>query len=224
MSIVLPKDIKYPKIYYAAKLITDNYWSNVLEDISKGRCPKKCSIDSNNCTFTQRRSKMSYNYQSLTEQEIADELPKLISHWCGICSNKDVNREKTVVDSQLDTFNAIMETNDWKKIKNKRMRKDLLIHWAIIMKEEHNLRWNEARRLDKMLDDAFFNLTTHTSDDIQIYNGRIVSIEDIEIVNGKAVNHRFNLDWNEKSEKSAKEKRKTLFDKWNNYVKGIVDF
>jgi hypothetical protein len=90
------------------------------------------------------------------------------------------------------------------------MRKDLLIHWAIIMKEEHNLRWNEARRLDKMLDDAFFNLTTHTSDDIQIYNGRIVSIEDIEIVNGKAVNHRFNLDWNEKTEKSAKEKRRII--------------
>lgn len=35
MSIVLPKDIKYPKIYYASKLITDNYWSNVLEDVSR---------------------------------------------------------------------------------------------------------------------------------------------------------------------------------------------
>lgn len=224
MSAV-PKDIKYHKIYFASLLPSeDSFYNSFLEEISKGKCPKKCSIDSSNIYFSNKRnSKISYNWSEKSEKEISNELSEYLKKYCGLVSNKENNKDQTEINEQLDNFNTILELNNWKKIKNRKMRKDLLIQYAISHKNKYNMKWSSVRKLQKILNDAFFIIGTHNSDDIEMKNGKISNIDDIDVINERPYNLRLTLDYNDKSSNTEEDMRKSVTDKWYSFVKGLVD-
>ena len=85
------------------------------------------------------------------------------------------------------------------------------------------MKWSSVRKLQKILNDAFFIIGTHNSDDIEMKNGKISNIDDIDVINERPYNLRLTLDYNDKSSNTEEDMRKSVTDKWYSFVKGLVD-
>lgn len=222
---VQPKDVKYPQIFEVAKSLTNKFWSDVLTDLSKGRCPKKCGIDDETVSFLSKKTKDVVYYKTKTVEELAEILPKMLHTHCGIFSNEDQSRDMVNVNYQLDAFVKATEFNDWRKVNNKNMKRDLLTDWVIRQKEEQNLKPSVARKLHKMVHVGFFVLHTHGADDVVMEDSKIASINGIEISDGIVCNTKLQtkIDEAARSVEEEVDKRKTAGDKWINYLKGMTD-
>ena len=220
-----PKDVKYPLIFEVASAIENNYWSDVVKDLSRGRCPKKCMIDDEAVSFTSKKQKDVIYYKTKTVEELALVLPEMITKYCGLTSAEDVSRDMVNVNHHLDAFVKTTELNDWRKVNNKNMKRDLIAAWVSEQREEHDYKWTTARKLFRSVCSAFFVLHTHGGDDVQMEDGKISSIQGIEVRDGLVINTKLQTKIEEAAKNLEEEvdKRKTVVDKWVSYLKGMTD-
>ena len=222
-----PRDIRYPAIADAANLVTNRYWADILGDIARGRCPKKCTIDDECISFLNKRQKEVINYTLKTPEELAEILPPIISSFCGISSIEDFDRDMLAVDGQLQHFVKTTDLNDWRKVNNKSMKRDLIIAYVCRLKAENNYKPATARKLLQTILGAFFTLHTHGADDVTMEDGHITSIDGIEVAeDGTITNTKIDAKLADVETSEAAEpqdKRKTVVDKWVTYLKGMTD-
>lgn len=220
-----PKDVKFPSIFEAALLIENNYWSDVVKDLSRGRCPKKCMIDDETVSFASKKQKDVIYYKTKSAEDLAALLPEMMTKYCGLTSAEDVSRDMVNVNHHLDAFVKTTELNDWRKVNNKNMKRDLIAAWVSEQKTEHDYKWATARKLFRSVCSAFFVLHTHSGDDVQMEDGKISSIGGIEVRDGLVINSKLQTKIDEAAKNLEEEvdKRKTVVDKWVSYLKGMTD-
>jgi hypothetical protein len=158
---------------------------------------------------------------------LAEILPGVISLFCGISSSEDFDRDMVAVDSQLQHFVKTTDLNDWRKVNNKNMKRDLIISYVCRLKSENNYKHVTARKLLHTILAAFFVLHTHGADDVTMEDGHITSIDGIEVAeDGTITNTKVDAKLADVELAEAAEpldKRKTVVDKWVTYLKGMTD-
>jgi len=213
------KDVRFPALFAAGNVCPDPYWKAILIDMSKNKCPKKVQCDANTINFGNKRNLQTYKYSDKSPEEIINDIKEKFKKTLGLFSTEDFRMQSTNIQNQFEQFNQITDLNDWKKIKNKKMKENLLFDFALAKKEELDLDWSQLRLLHCVLENAIFHLRTHGSEDIVMEGGQIASISDIEIEDGLAINPRcFDLE-----ENTEKETKKSVQDKWGVYVKSLVE-
>jgi hypothetical protein len=214
------KDVRFPALFEAGQSCSDPYWKAILIDMSKNKCPKKVQCDAQTITFGHKRNLQSYKYIDKSPSEIVEEIKEKFKKTLGLFSTEDFKNQSTNIFNQFEQFNQITDLNDWKKIKNKKMKENLLFDFALSRKELLDLNWTQFRLLHTVIENAIFNLRTHGSDDIMMQGGQVVEINDIEIdEDGYAENPRM-FDLEDNTEKDAK---KSVKDKWGSYIKSLVE-
>ena len=186
--------------------------------MSKGRYPKRVMVDANNVTLKTKRNQQVYKYSDKTPAEINADIKVLFAKFLGIFSEEDFKGQSEEITNQFEQFSQITELNEWKKIKNKKMRENLINDYVIKVMEERQLSIKQAQNFAQIIDNAIFNIRTHGPDDITMEEGQIIEIEDILIdEQGFAYNPR----WEDKKENL--ESKRGIKDRWAGYLKGLVD-
>ena len=167
------RDVIYPLIKECEKYVSDPFWKQLFNDMSRGKCPKGIIIFNNTVSSTYKRNGFSYCFTDKEPEVIADELFNILKTTGCIYSEKDLNDEK--IDNVTVTY------KNWKSIKCKKIKNMLLYDWVIRMTKRYGLSINQSNSLYRLVMMSLNEIKTHKSDDIILDdNGNISEIVDIE--------------------------------------------
>lgn len=174
------KDIIYPIFYECSKQFKDEFWIKLFDDLSRGKCPKGVMIYNGVLSSTYKRNGFSYSFADITDpNKIVEEIPELLKKSVCIYSNKDIiNKESDLTDANNE-YMTVKNEDNWKKIKVKKMKENLITNYCLEMKQKHKLSFNHAKNLYTTIKDSLYLYKTHKSDSIIMKNGKIDYIEDI---------------------------------------------
>jgi hypothetical protein len=218
------KEIIYPVFKECSELITDDYWCKLFDDLSRGKCPKGIIIYNGILTSSYKRINLNYNFINLKPEEIIKELPDILKNNAYIYSNTDILKNKELKSAKTE-YSSLKKCNDWKKIKNKKMKENLITNYCLLLKKQYKLSSPQTKSLYMTIRDAIFYYKTHKSNDIIMKDGNISLIKDIEInlEYNLFINNRFKNEWNEtKTITLGKMEQDFLISKWDNYITFIV--
>ena len=214
------KDIKYMKIFEASQTIKDAYWKDLLIEVSKGKFLRKIAIDSQSITCGTKRKQATYVYIDKEPADIAREIKYMFSTYLNTYSKNDIEREKNNIDNTFNEFLTWTYENNWKKMKNKKMKEFLINDYALRMKQEYGFGWKTTRDLASAINSAIYLQKSHTSDDVLMESGKIKEIEDFEINENGFENLRSDII---KDNEQKEQKTKTIFNLWGTFIKSITD-
>jgi hypothetical protein len=219
------KDVVHPIFQECSKLVKDEFWIKLFDDLSRGRCPKGVALYNNVLSSTYKRNGFSYNFsENKTPEEIVVEIQALLKKSVCIYSNKDIINKENDMQDASNEYMTVKYADNWKKIKAKKMKENLITNYCLEMKKTHNMSYNNSRVLYNIIKDGIYTFKTHKSDDIIMKNGKIEYIKDINYKEeyNCFINEREIEDDNiKKSDKKNKEEN-ILDSKWKNYLSVII--
>lgn len=169
--------VAYPILLECSKFFIDEFWKNLFEEMSCGKCPKSFYISNNTIYSSNKRKYFSYiipkdRPASLVSQEIKELLVTNTS----LCSIQDTQQRQ---DHLIQKFeNNITDETTWSSIRKKNIRELFIVKYVIRMKELYNLNWENTRHLYTIIQLAFI-FKTQSSKDVVFKNQRIESINGI---------------------------------------------
>jgi hypothetical protein len=192
--------------------------------MSRGKCSKKITIDNSTIMLGTKRNMNIYFYGDKSPKQIAHDLKPLLVDSLNILSKSDQILSYDEIATSLEEFNLYKDENDWKRIKNKKMRDSMLDDYVLFRKKDWNLNWENTRLLQTIISNAFYFYRTHKSKDVIMENGKIANIIDINFIEETNIisNTRFNIE--HISETSGfEEHSREISDVWKSYVKVLTD-
>ena len=224
------KDIVYPIFQECSKLVKDEFWIKLFDDLSRGKCPKSVMIYNGVLSSTNKRNGFSFNFIDNNDPEkLVVEIPELLKKSVYIYSNKDIINKENDFMNATNEYTTVKNCDRWKKIKVKKMKENLITNYCLEMKKKYKMNYQNSKLLYDTIKDALFVYKTQKSDDIIMKNGKIDYIEDIEYVEESEdgtkikcfVNMREIDDENIKKNKKTKSEN-ILNIKWKNYLSVII--
>jgi len=216
------KEVVYPILNECCKFFKDEFWIKLFDDLSRGKCPKGVSIYKDVISSTYKRNGFTYTFigENITAKQIVEELPELLKNSVCIYSQKDIVNKKSDISSANNEYMIVKATDDWKKIKNRKMKENLLTNYAIEMRKKYKLSLEATKSLFTLIKDCVLYTKSHKSDDVKMDNGKIVSINDIYY--SKTDKKFKNKREVEEEEYIEKEKTDYLKNKWELYVTSLI--
>ena len=218
------KEVVYPIFQECTKLSKDEFWIKLFDDLSRAKCPKGVMIFNGIISSTYKRNGFSYNFkdEKLTPEKLMDELPTLLKKSVCIYSAKDIsNNEDTINDANSEYLN-IISINDWKKVKNKKMKENLITNFTIKMKKKYKLNINSTKKLYTLIKDSYDVYKTHKSDDFIMKNDKLHKIYDIEYNEELKCFENLRLESEEENKTKNKKSTNFLLNRWQNYVSVLI--
>jgi hypothetical protein len=214
------KDVIYPIFKKCCDLLRDEFWIKLFDDLSKGKCPKGVMIYNGFISSTHKRNGFSYNFldEQVSAEKIVEELPEILKNSVCIYSMKDIINKETDLSTANNEYMNIKEYDDWKKIKNKKMKENLITNFCLKMKKKYKFNNQRSKQLYLLIKDGF-DYKTQKPDDVEMENGEIINIRGIEY--DKLTKFFINTR-NIEEVKKEKEEINILDAKWKNYVSTIV--
>ena len=213
------KEILYEELFEAANFFTnDDFWKTYFLDLSKGKC-KKIYVDATTVSYTFKRNSFTYVYKGKKPEDIAVELKRMINNTCYIFSDTDMISEEQEIGLIANEFNDMKKEDNWKKIRNRKMKDHLITRFVIDQKEKHDLTWEETRHAYNVINNALFLFYTHNGDDITMENGDMTGLDDVIISKKRICNERL-TDENLNVEK-PQVKKINLDKEWSKCINGI---
>lgn len=139
----------HPIISECLKYITDDFWYDIVENMSYGDCPKDFAIRGNNVSF--KRSMTKIVNLSLTNtndyKELCHNLIGFISSCANIHSPQDIHNTQ-LLELHLDQISQESDKNiTWKSIKSTNLQSINLYNYARSLCVEHGLDVDEVYSL-----------------------------------------------------------------------------
>jgi hypothetical protein len=217
--------ILYPIFAKCTNYTTDEFWKNLFDNLSIGKCPK--SIYISNCTIYSSNKRKGFSYIIPTSdvsgsdnpENIFTELRELLISNTSICSSTDVSiKKKEIREKQEDD---ITNTTTWSEIRKKNLREILIIKFVVRMKKKYKFDWKKSRDLYIMIQIGFI-YKTQTSKDVNFKNKRVDSID------GIVYNEEKNIFVNEYTNNEIPKEKDELDDDdnylyyyWDRYVSAV---
>lgn len=178
--IIRPKEVIYPVLLECASLTRDEFWVQFYQDLSVGKSTKGIYISHGVIqTSNNKRGGFAYSISDKAPEVIVSELHPLITSHTSICSSKDTIKRRAFIQELEDELKEY-RTGKWTSIKRKNLKAMLLVNYAIHLQKIHSLSWEATIGAYRTIITAF-ETKTHNSKDVEYANGKILSIEDIEI-------------------------------------------
>lgn len=217
------KDVVYPIFQDCSKLMKDDFWIKLFDDLSRSKCPKGIMIYNGVISSSYKRNGFSYSFiDSKDPVKLSNDIQEQLKKYACIYSNKDiVNKESDLSNANNEYVNA-KHADNWKKIKSKKMKENLITNYCLEMKKKYKLSYSKIRILYTLIKDSLYLYKTHKSDDIVMKNGKIDFIKDIEFETSIEcfINTRDIQD--DIIQKNKKIKDNILDLKWKNYLSIII--
>ncbi len=216
--------VLYPIFIECQQHTDDEFWKNIFDEMSTGKCPKCIYISNNTIYSTNKRKNFSYIIPSdLTlAKTVTSELKTLLMNNTSLCSALDIKKKKEKI--LLKTKNNITNTTTWAEIRKKNVKEIFIINFVIKMKEKYKMDWNKSRHLLSLIQLGFL-YKYQSSKDVIFKNKQIQEIYGIEYDTKKKlfyndyIEHDIYNDENDNHIKDEVENNDNyLFHYWNKYV------
>jgi hypothetical protein len=173
------KEVVYDILTECAALMRDEFWKQFYEDLAVGKSTKGIYITNGTIHTSNKRNGFTYSITDKAPEVIVAELHHLLISHTSICSKKDMNKKRQFVQEIEEELNAYDEAK-WTSIKRKNVRNMLLVDYAVYLNKVHDLSWPATINAYRTIISAFEN-KTHASRDVEYENGKILSIDGIEL-------------------------------------------
>jgi len=212
------REIIYPQIKQCEEYVSDPFWKNLFDDMSRGKCPKSVVIFNNTVSSIYRRGGFTYNFQDKTSEEIARDLVEILKSTGCIYSVSDMKNEQQEINDTNKTNCQIIYTS-WKQIKTKKVKQQYIHDYVLKQTVKYKLSDSASKHLIQLINSALNDYKTHRSDDIVLKNNEIVKIEDIEYdEDTKYFSNQRELEDREECRKEVNLLKKS----WENYIVKVV--
>jgi len=197
------KEIVFPHFLHCCQETDDLYWKYIFEDLSYGRAPYGVYFTKGFMCCGFRGKEFSYRvdpYKAVPE--LFREVKSILQIKLDIQSADDRLNKRVKFDNT--TLNqALNECNDWNDVKRKEVRCLLLENFIL----RNSNSWSKTK-LKKAYSTLMLaiQLKIIVNDDIVLENGKVISIENWDSINGKTL-----CDWDfdtKKKPESHNNKRK----------------
>lgn len=214
------KGVIFPILYEVSEKCEDEYWKQLFFDLSIGKIIKNINISNGHISYASKRKGFQYYFIQKTSDEIINELiPQLVSNFI-MCSEKNTKIKN--ITEQIKKENDDMKQTKWSKIRRKNVKLNLISEYIINLQKTNNLSWANCSRIHNILVN---NFNSHIMTKIvSMENGKINSIEGINIVNNVLIfNHSFydKIEYNKEDveEEEINETEENFEILWDSYVK-----
>ena len=216
------KEIIYPILQQCSLLQQDEFWKRLFDDLSRAKCPKGIMIYNGIISSTHKRNGFSYNIASKeTAEELCGELVGILKDNAYIYSSTDIENKDGDFQEANNEYIAAKTSDNWKKIKTRKMRENPIINYVFTLKKQYKLDNKKTRSIYHNIKDALFIFRTHKSEDVIMENGVITSIRDF--VYDKDLKTVINTRFEKLDERETSEKVKdVLGSKWEKYVQNVI--
>lgn len=170
----------HPILIECSRSIADEYWSDILEDMSYGQFPKGFSIKSNSLSYKKSATRLNNISMVQTDdyEELANQLVGFISSNANMYSPEDIKNSKIIEMHQDQVERHNMDNLDWKSIKSRNVQSIHLYNFACTISERHNM---DIAHVYSILAYHVF-LTDHVEpENIRFEEGLIVDIQGLTI-------------------------------------------
>lgn len=208
--------VLYPIFLECCKYTTDEFWKNMFEHMSYGKCPS-CIYISNNTIYSSNKKKpFSFIIPSDKQShEVFSELKDLLMKNTSLCSVADTKAKREKIKAKVNKDEITDETS-WTEIRKKNMKEIFIIKFVLRMKSKYRLSWDAARELYSIIQIGFL-IKTQTSKDVNFSSKRIQSIDGIEYNGeGRFINEFVNNEVPNDNDES--DDNNYLYYYWDKYV------
>lgn len=210
----------YPVFIECSKYFTDEFWKNLFEEMSYGKCPKSFYISNNTIYASNKRKQFSYVIsEDKSPETMATDIRNLLLQHTNLCSLQDTKDRHD--ELLLRTENVVTEETTWSSIRKKNIREIYLVRFVLRMKDKYNLSWDWTRHLYSIIQLGFI-FKTQSSKDVIFKSKRIENINGIVYDESKKhfVNEFCNNDFpKDKDEDQSNDNY--LFYYWDKYVVAV---
>lgn len=171
------KNYTYPIFNECIKCTSDNFWIEILQDLSMGKCPKGLYILNNNIYCIGKKNSFSLSIPKAVDDysKFFTEFKSKLSTNTNICSDVDNTLKNKALRENTDD---VTNKSVWSDVKKKNVQAMYITEFVLRMKKKYSLSWNNARELLSIVQNAFI-YKTHSSKSIVFKNKKIDSINDI---------------------------------------------
>jgi hypothetical protein len=216
------KEVIYPLLQECSEIQDDDFWKSLFCDLSRGKCPKGILIYNGLISSTSKRNGFTYNINNKSDAlEVSEELINLLKTNACIYSANDINSKETSIQDFKTEYEALKNTDSWKKIPTRKMKENLILNYVFKLKKQYKLKNKPTKELYDNIKGSLFDYKSHKSEDVIMKNGEIHKILDFEY------DEEFKNVYNarvEKYEEKIKDdiKKDILGSKWEKYITNII--
>jgi hypothetical protein len=209
--------VLYPIFLECSKYTSDEFWKNMFEHMSYGKCPS-CIYISNNTIYSSNKKK-SFSFIIPSDKganDVFSELKDILMKNTSLCSAADTKAKREKILSKVNKDEITDETS-WTEIRKKNLKEIFIIKFVIRMKSRHKISWDVARELYSIIQIGLLT-KTQTSKDVKFSSKRIQSIDGIEFDGeGSFINH-FSNNEIPKDNDDSDDNNNYLYYYWDKYV------
>ncbi len=173
------KKILYPYLSQCAQQTDDPYWQHVFEDCARGRFPRGSGIDTTSEIDIYVKNTKVCEWYKLSQNCEKDflELKSLFQSILHLGSTTD----RKEIKDEIDTLKKKIDLNyngDWKDIRKKNIRENIIKSYILKLKKIYNLNHQETAQLLKTLNLGFlFNWIDN--DNVVYENKHVTNIKNL---------------------------------------------
>jgi len=159
----------------------DPYWKEKFDKFSKNKFPSGVRYDSNHQNLVLKLDGKKSEIIALPVDDAAHTFQivmKVLQEKLNMRSNRDVKLQKEEMD-EFRSQNTCDLDCEWKKIKPKHLKDQLIMDYIAKLKEKHNLNDSEVKNLVSIVQIGF-QFRSLSQDDVEFVNGIIKTINNLE--------------------------------------------
>jgi len=202
------KSVSFPLFQKCSEFCRDEFWKQLLRDMSIGKMPKNILVVNKNLVSNGKRNQ-SINLECDVEESLTVKIIEFIQVNCSIFSIIDI-KKKNILINQIKKDNTENKKLKWQQIRKSHLRKMFLLDFVYKNKTNYDLNWTQARSLYKQCED--FLSCKGSSRKVNFENGEIISIEGVDISPGS-----FEVQKGHEQQKTTKQCKKET--RWENYLR-----
>jgi hypothetical protein len=202
------KPIFFPLFQKCSEFSKDEFWKQLLRDMSVGKMPKNILVVQK-ILISNGKKRSSLSLEGEGEETLTTKIIEFIQKSCSIFSIIDI-KKKNVLISEIKKDNEESKKQKWQQIRKNHLRKLYLLDFVYKNKENYDLNWNQARVLYKQCEE--FLTCKGSSRKVVFENGEIIKIDGVTISPGY-----FDVQKQQEQMKTSKLKKKES--KWENYLR-----
>lgn len=179
----MKKELIFPIFLEASKFAEDVFWKQIYEDLAYGKTPYGSYFSKGFFCCNFKNKEFSYKVEDKSANKLYTDVYTLLHDKLGICSSND--KAKNIADfEKLESEIKEIRNSKWSSIKKKNSRDFMIENYIVEMKQQHNISDKEIRKLHLYINVGII-FKTITQKDIIYENGKILSINGVEYVDGK---------------------------------------
>ena len=159
---------------------TDPYWKEILNQFACNRFPSDLKYDSTHHNFVLKEGKknVAIPLEDDNPPEAFKTTMRVLKDKLGMRSTRDLKIQKDKMEDAMQKRVTDLDC-EWKKIKPRHLKDQLLMDYIMTLKEKHELTNTEVKNLISVVQ-LGMQFRSLTSDDVEYVGGVVVNITGLE--------------------------------------------